>query len=104
MKTDNLENSRIRSAAPLKITIVTLHTKCTGTYSGGSRGGSLGQLPLKRLWRPPEWRPFAINVPHLGVHKTRNRNKKYSKINNVFRLVERQDLRAALYPTSYGLA
>jgi len=30
--------------------------------------------------------------------------KKYSKINNVFLLVKRQDLRAGLYPTSYRIA
>jgi len=29
---------------------------------------------------------------------------KYSKINNVFRLVKRQGLRAGLYPISYRIA
>jgi len=59
-------------------------------------GGTLGQLPPKRLWRP-----FAINAPHFGAHACRNRDKKYSKINIVFRVVKRQDIRAELYPTSY---
>jgi len=64
-------------------------------------GGSLGQLPPKHLWRPLQWRPFSINAPLFGVHQSRNRDKKYFKINNVFRLVKRQDLCAGLYPTSY---
>ena len=41
--------------------------------SGRSRGGSLGQP--KRLWRPLEWRPFAINAPLFGAHVSRNRDK-----------------------------
>jgi len=52
--------------------------------SGGSRGGSLGNCPPKRLWHPVEWRPFAINAPLFGAHGSRNRDKKYSKINNFF--------------------
>jgi len=30
--------------------------------------------------------------------------KKFSEMNNVFRLVKRQDLRAGIYPTSYRTA
>jgi len=45
-------------------------------------GGSLGQLPPKRLWRPVEWRPFAINAPRFGAHGSRSRDKKYFKRNN----------------------
>jgi len=39
--------------------------------SGGSKGGgSLGQLlPPKPLWRPLEWRPFAINAPPFGGNR-----------------------------------
>jgi len=55
--------------------------------------GSLGQL-----------RPFAINAPLFGAQGSRNRDKKYSKITNVFRLIKRQDLRAGPYPTSYRIA
>ena len=70
----------------------------------GLGGGSLGKMPPKRLWRPLKWCPFAINAPLFGAHGTRNRDRKYPKTNNVFRLVKRQDLRAELYPTSYRIA
>jgi len=52
--------------------------------SGGSRGGSLGQLPPQTLVAPLEWRSFAINAPLFGAHGSRNRDKKYSEINNSF--------------------
>ena len=76
----------------------------TNNTSGGSRGGQFGATsPPKRLWRPLEWRPFAIKAPLFGAHGSRNRDKKYFKINDFFCLV-RHDLRAGLYPTSYRIA
>jgi len=38
-------------------------------------GGSLEQLPPKPLWRPLEWRPFAINALLFVAHGDRNRFK-----------------------------
>jgi len=67
-------------------------------------GAVWGNCPPKRLWRPLEWQHFAINAPLFGAHGSSNRDKKSSKINSVLRLVERQDLRARLYPTSYRIA
>ena len=63
-----------------------------------------GNCPAKRLWRPVGWRSFGINALLFGAHGSRNRDKKYSKINNFFRLAKRQDLHAGLYPTSYVIA
>jgi len=40
--------------------------------SGGSRGGVWGNCPLKPLWRPFEWRRFAINAHLFGDHGSRN--------------------------------
>jgi len=34
-------------------------------HCGGSRG-------CKPLWRPLEWRPFAINAPLFGANGSRN--------------------------------
>jgi len=79
-------------------------THCTITSSGGSRGRIWGNCPPKPLWRPLEWRPFAINAPLFGAHGSRNRFKNTLKINNVFRLVKRQGLRAGLYPSPYRRA
>ena len=45
------------------------------------QGGSLRQLPPKRLWRPSEWRPFLVP---MEVEAEIN---KYSKISNVSRCV-----------------
>jgi len=51
--------------------------------SGGSSGGTIwGNCPPKRMWRPLERHPFAINAHLFGAHGNRNRDKKYSKINN----------------------
>jgi len=44
-----------------------------------SEGGNLGQLPPNLLWRPLEWRPFAINAPLFGVHGRRNKFKNTPK-------------------------
>jgi len=55
--------------------------------------GTLGQLPTQ-----------TSVAPLFGAHGSRNRDKKYSKINSVLRLVQRQDLRAGLYPTSNRIA
>jgi len=63
------------------------------------QGGGLGRLPPKRLWRP-----FAINARFFGAYGSRNRDKKYSKMNNFFLFVKRQDLLSGLYPTSYRIA
>jgi len=39
-------------------------------------GGAVwGNCPPKPLWRPLEWRPFAINAPLFGAHGSRNRFK-----------------------------
>jgi len=39
-------------------------------------GGAVwGNCPPKRLWRPFEWRLFAINAPRFGAHGNRNRLK-----------------------------
>ena len=43
-------------------------------HSGGSMGGQFGATaPPKPLWRPLEWRPFAVNAPLFGAHGSRNR-------------------------------
>jgi len=60
------------------------------------QGVSVMQLPPQTSVVPP-------NAPLFYAHGSRNRDKKYSKINNVFRLVKRQDLRAVLYSTSYRI-
>ena len=66
-------------------------------------GAVWGNCPTTSLWRPFEWRPFAINAPFL-VPMEIEKIKKYSKIYNVFRLVKPQDLRAGLYSTCYRKA
>jgi len=53
--------------------------------------------------RSLEWRPFARNATALVPMEAKTEIKKYSKMNNVFRLVKRWDLSAGLYPTSYQI-
>jgi len=41
--------------------------------NGGSRGGQFEATATpKPLWRPLEWRPFAINAPLFGAPGSRN--------------------------------
>jgi len=52
-------------------------------FSGGSMGGSLGQLPPKRLWRPSD-----KNALLFGAYPSRNKGKNtQSKLNNALHLV-----------------
>jgi len=51
--------------------------------SSGPRG-SLGQLYAKRLLLPAEKCSFDINAPLLGVHRSRNRDQKYSGLEQDF--------------------
>ena len=45
------------------------HCRVLSVISGGSRGGKFGATAYpKPLWRPLEWRPFAINAPLFGAH------------------------------------
>jgi len=50
------------------------------------RGGILGQLPPKRLWRAVEWRSFAIDAPFFGAYQSRDRYKKILPTKQCFTL------------------
>jgi len=57
-----------------------------------------GNCPPNLCGAPlPQMRHFLVPMEVKQI-------KKYSKINNVFRLVKRQDLRAGLYSISYRIA
>ena len=49
---------------------------CTVADPGGAMWGN---FPPKRLWRPHEWRPFAINAPPLGAQGTKDRYLKNTR-------------------------
>ena len=75
-----------------------------GCFSGGSRGGGLGQLRPQISVAPPWMVPLCHKCAPFWCTRKQKQILKYSQINNVFRLVEGQGLRAGLYPTSYRRA
>jgi len=53
---------------------------------------SFGQLPSPNICAVPfKWRPSVINAPPLMPTQVETEIKQYSKINNILRLVQRQD-------------
>jgi len=77
---------------------------CCHAVADTGGGAVWGNCPSQTSVAPPWMAPLCHKCAPFLVPMQVEQIKKYSKINNIFRLVKPQDLRAGLYSTTYRRA